>query len=411
MSFARRYRNELGLLLAIVLVLGAAYTSSPAWQTADSAAYNAKILVRSASVLGIFALGAGVVIISGGIDLSAGSVIAFSATACGGTLLFLADKTASGQPDMIHLRPGMVAVAVLVTLAAGAMIGTFHAWLITAIRLPPFVATLASLVGLRSLARILIPDLMAAASGGTMNAAKITVQDAGQYLRGAYDIDRWYVAPLILLALAFLTWVLLAKTVAGRHLYAMGGNEEAARLSGIRTDRLKWLAYCVSSVTASVAGVLLLAETGSADPSTQGLGYELYAIAASVIGGCALTGGAGTVLGILLGALFLRVVIESVAKVVPRGVSPDELEGLIVGLLVLLAVAFNELRSGSGLRRPFFAGWLGVANIAIVAALTGVVTAVLVADEKAKYGLTAAGVMLVLLTAKKAFEVRAARQG
>ena len=107
MSFARRHRNEFGLLLAILLVLGAAVVSNESWQNERTAEYNAKVLVRSASVLGIFALGAGVVILSGGIDLSAGSVIAFSATVCGGTLLFLADKTPSGQPDMVNLTGGI----------------------------------------------------------------------------------------------------------------------------------------------------------------------------------------------------------------------------------------------------------------------------------------------------------------
>lgn len=407
MSFARRYRNELGLLLAIVVVLAAAVWSNRSWQVKPE--YNAEILIRSASVLGIFALGAGVVIIAGGIDLSAGSVIAFSATTCGATLLFLVEKDSGGRPDTRVLEGWMVAVAIAASIAAGLLIGTFHAWLITAIRLPPFVATLASLVGLRSLARILIPDLTAAASDGTMNASKITIQDQDQVLRGLFN--EWYIPPLVLVVLAVLIWLLLSKTVAGRHLYAMGGNEEAARLSGIRTDRLKWLAYSVSAATASIAGVLSLAETGSADPSTQGLGYELNAIAASVIGGCALTGGLGTVPGILLGALFLKTVTDSVAKLATGRVSPDELEGLVVGLLVLLAVAFNELRTGHGLRRPFFAGWLGISNIGIVAALTGVVTALLVADHKLSYGLAAAGVTLVLLVAKKAFEVRAAGRG
>jgi len=406
-SLARRHRNEFGLLLAICVVLGTAIVSNESWQNERTQTLNAKILVRSASVLGIYALGAGVVIISGGIDLSAGSVIAFSATACGGALLFLANKTSSGQPDMIHLTWGMVSLAILFSLVVGTLIGSFHAWLITSIRLPPFVATLASLVGLRSLARLLIPDLMAASSGGTMNASKITVQDGDRVLRGLFDT--WYVPPIILLVLAFCIWVLLAKTVVGRHLYALGGNEEAARLSGIRTDRLKWLAYCISSFTASLAGVLLLAETGTADPSTQGLGYELFAIAAAVIGGCALTGGVGSVIGILLGALFLRVVTDSVAKLA-RGVSPDELEGLVVGMLVLLAVAFNELRAAGGMKRPFFAGWLGIANIGILALLAGTITSILSPDSKLTNGALAALAGTILFAAKKALEVRAQRR-
>ena len=408
MSFARRHRNEFGLLVAVCVVLGIVAASSESWQSSQTAEYNAKILVRSASVLGIFALGAGTVIIAGGIDLSAGSVIAFSATTCAATLMFLVDKDAAGRPDLRLVEGWMVPVGIAASVAAGLAIGTFHAWLITSVGLPPFVATLASLVGLRSLARILVPDLTAAASGGAMNASKITVQDQDAVLRSLFTT--WYVPPLILLALAAAVWLLLSKTVAGRHLYAMGGNEEAARLSGIRTDRLKWLAYCVSAVTASVAGVLLLAETGSADPSTMGLGYELNAIAASVIGGCALTGGAGTVPGILLGTLFLETVTDSVPKLATGRVSPDELEGLIVGLLVLLAVAFNELRSGHGLRRPFFAGWLGAANVALLSALVGVIAAVMTSGDKLFTGAVAAGLTLLVLAAKKTTEVRAARR-
>ena len=401
-SLARRHRNEFGLLLAVLVVWGIAFALNDAWQARTS--YNAQILIRQASVLGIFALGAGVVIIAGGIDLSAGSVIAFSATACAATLLFLVDVDSAGRPDTRHLEAWMVAVAIAVTLLVAFLIGTFHAWLITAIRLPPFVATLASLVGLRSFARILIPDLTSAASSGAGIASKITIQDQEKVLRGLYS--EWYIPPLILLVLAFVVWILLSKSIAGRHLYAMGGNEEAARLSGIRTDRLKWLAYCVGSMTAGIAGILMLAETGSADPSSQALGYELNAIAAAVIGGCALTGGIGTVPGILLGALFLRVVTDSVAKLARGQVSPDELEGLVVGSLVLLAVAFNELRAGSGLRRPFFAGWLGIVTIGILSVLVGSVTALLVGEEKLRTGLIAAGLALIVLAAKKAMEVR-----
>ena len=131
-------------------------------------------------------------------------------------------------------------------------------------------------------------------------------------------------------------------TVIGRHLYAMGGNEQAARLSGIRTDRLKWLAYCIGAMTAALAGVLYTAEVGQADPFTEGSGYELNAIAASVVGGCSLQGGIGTIPGVMLGVLFLRVVIDSVAKLVGSGA--DDYEGIIVGFLVVLAVTFNELR-------------------------------------------------------------------
>ena len=122
-----------------------------------------------------------------------------------------------------------------------------------------------------------------------------------------------------------------------------------------------------------------------------------------------MSGGVGSVLGILLGALFLRVVTDSVAKLA-RGVSPDELEGLVVGVLVLLAVAFNELRVAGGLKRPFFAGWLGIANIGILAVLAGTITSILSPDSKLTNGVLAALATIVLLAAKKSLEVRAQRR-
>ncbi len=167
----------------------------------------------------------------------------------------------------------------------------------------------------------------------------------------------------------------MSRTVVGRHLYAMGGNETAARLSGIRTDRLKWLAYCLGTMTASIAGILYTAEIGSASPQVQGVGYELNAIAAAVVGGCSLQGGVGLISGTMLGVLFLRIVIDSVAKLVKVGA--DDYEGIIVGFLVVLAVAFNELRQARrGGGKQFFPGVLGAMAIGILSLLAGVLTTI-----------------------------------
>jgi ribose/xylose/arabinose/galactoside ABC-type transport system permease subunit len=185
----------------------------------------------------------------------------------------------------------------------------------------------------------------------------------------------------------------------------MGGNEQAARLSGIRTDRLKWFAYCLGAMTASIAGVLYTAEVGIADPVTQGRGYELNAIAASVVGGCSLQGGVGLIPGVMLGVLFLRVVIDSVTKVVGSG--SDDYEGLIVGFLVVLAVTFNELRSMRELvEKRFFPGMLGWITVPTLAVLIGTVTLVTGGRER---GLTAGLVALGILGAVKLWEERRGR--
>ncbi len=148
--------------------------------------------------------------------------------------------------------------------------------------------------------------------------------------------------------------ILLRHTVAGRHLYALGGNEPAARLSGIRTDRLKWLAYCTSAMCASLAGILYIGEQSVADPQTLGRGYELNAIAAAVVGGCSLQGGVGTVSGTVLGCLFLRSVIDGIAKIIKTGA--DVFEGLIVGIVVVMAVTFSQWRASGQRGKQFFAG-------------------------------------------------------
>jgi ribose/xylose/arabinose/galactoside ABC-type transport system permease subunit len=401
-GFLRRHRNEIGLALATLAVVLVTASISPVYRVnPDDIVRN---VLRESALLGIFALGAAVVIIAGGIDLSSGSVIAFSGTIFAGVLVLLAPKAESGLPVTEHLDSTTIALAVLATLVAAFLIGSFHAWLITVVELPPFVATLASLVGLRSLAKLVIQDITAVSHGQPKST--ITLDNALLLSVGGHE--GWWIPLAIWIALAVGLWVLLAKTVTGRHLYAMGGNEEAARLSGIRTMRLKWLAYCVASMTAAVAGILYTCYIGTADPTRDGLGYELNAIAAAVVGGCSLVGGVGSVAGVMLGALFLRVVIDSVAKLFRS--RPDLFEGLVVGVLVVLAVAFNELRGGAGFRKRFFPGALGLLNVFILTLLAATITAVTSVDNKLRNGLIAGGSVFVILTAKAVTERLAANR-
>lgn len=373
-TFLSRYRNELGLVAALVLVIGVTYCFSSSYQQMPGE--NARLILRDASMLGVFALGAAIVIISGGIDLSAGSVIAFSGVTFCGTIAMLVPRSERGQPITTEVELWIIVVAALLALGTALLIGSFHAWLITVIDLPPFVATLASLVGLRSLGRLL--------SAKMAGSEKITVNDATLRSIGS---DGWWVPVTLWLVFAFLLWILMKRTVIGRYLYAMGGNEQAARLSGIRTERLKWLAYCISSFTAGVSGILYASYVGSVQASNAGNGYELHAIASSVVGGCSLAGGIGTIPGVMLGALFLRVVVDAVQKLAVT--DADRIEGLVVGVLVVLAVAVNTLRFRGGTRKQFFPGWLGIVNVLILGLLGGLIVGVTVGDEqRLTYGLT-----------------------
>jgi ribose/xylose/arabinose/galactoside ABC-type transport system permease subunit len=396
---ARGHSNELGLLVAIAAVVAVTTIFSDAYR--DKPLQNAQEILRQTSLLGVFALGAAIVIISGGIDLSSGSVIAFSGAVCASIMLALAPVDASGTPNTRDLSLGVLAVAIAGTLVVGFLIGTLHAWLITVVGLPPFVATLASLVGLRSLARVLVQEVTTVLTP-TGRTTQIYIYNETFNALGT----RWWVPLVIFLVLSGCCWLLLSRTVLGRHLYAMGGNEQAARLSGIRTEQLKWLAYCAGAVTSSIAGILYMAEVGTAYPAVQGLGYELNAIAAAVVGGCSLQGGVGLIPGTMLGVLFLRVVIDAVAKLVKVGA--DEYQGIIVGVLVVLAVAFNELRGGGrGAGKQFFPGALGILAIGILAVLAGTLATVMLGKTP---GLVTGVTVLVVLGARRLSEMRARRR-
>jgi ribose/xylose/arabinose/galactoside ABC-type transport system permease subunit len=356
-------RHEFGLLLAILLVVVLTTLFDTQHNYYHRPWPNAREIMRQTSLLGIFALGSAVVIISGGIDLSSGSVICFSGTICASLLLLMApDRMRGGE-----VGPGLpVLLAVIVgTLIIGFLIGSLHAWLITAVRLPPFIATLATLVGLRSFAWAICENVTKATLGGS--SSQIQIYDE----RFRYLATSVWIPAVLFVVFAAASWVMLSRTVLGRHLYALGGNEEAARLSGVRIDRVRWFAYCFSAVLSSIAGILYICEVSVADPTTLGLGYELNAIAAAVVGGCSLQGGVGTIGGTVLGTIFLRTVIDGVSKVIKTG--SKVYEGLIVGLVVVFAVAFSQTAQLRG-RAGFFAGALGFVAAINLALIFGVIT-------------------------------------
>ncbi len=237
-SLARQFSNELGLLAAIVVVVGVTTIFSDAYRVKPLP--NAEEILRQTALLGVFALGAAIVIISGGIDLSSGSVIAFSGSVCAAIMLALAPVDERGNPVTDELGLHVYAIAIAGTLVAGFLIGTLHAWLITVIELPPFVATLASLVGLRSLAKVFVQKVAESLTPTASQTNQLYINDPAFSRLGT----SWWIPLATFAALCLVAWVMMSRMVVGRHLYAMGGNEAAARLSGIRTDRLKWLAYC-----------------------------------------------------------------------------------------------------------------------------------------------------------------------
>jgi ribose/xylose/arabinose/galactoside ABC-type transport system permease subunit len=408
-------RTESGLLVAIVVVLALTALLDSQHNYLHDPHTSAVNILRQSAFLGIFALGAAIVIIAGGIDLSSGSVIAFSGSVCAMLMALLAPDDVRESRE---IAGWVIAAAVFGTLVVGLLIGSFHAWLITVVRLPPFVATLATLVGLRSLARVLMETVTKAVWKSPKTQIDVAA-DSFKYLTREFRIPipgvspLWTTAPwvpLFLFALlAVAAWVLMSRTVVGRHLHALGGNEQAAKLSGIQTDRLKWLAYCISAVLASIAGILYVSDTTTANPQNLGRGYELNAIAAAVVGGCSLSGGVGTIPGTVLGVLFLRSVIDGVAKIIKS--NAEVYEGLIVGAVVVVAVALTQFRQAAQRGQRFFAGalgWVTIFNLAVLAGVMGLVMTP-TANPLTVGGAVAVATFVVLLVARFA-EARRGRE-
>lgn len=353
---------------------------------------------RRLAPLGILALGATVVIISGGIDLSAGALAALSGTVCGTIMLAMAGEQRLGLGAGVGA--GVMTCAIGGSVFTGLVVGTLHTWMITALRLPPFVVTLGSLVGLRSLARALCVYMTATYKGS--GSEDLPFSDP------ILDMlkDRVEISIVVMLAIAVFTWFILSRTVLGRHLYAVGGNEQAAVLSGIRAENVKWFAYCFSAVAASLAGVFYITE-GGAKPSSLASGYELNAIAAAVVGGCSLQGGSGTVAGTVLGAIFLRAVVDAVARIIKA--SSELYEGMIVGIVVVLAVTFSQLRTLRRSGRQLFPGALGIASIPCLAAGCGLV--LLITAGRNSGAIATLGTLAVLVAVKVLQEAQRRRAG
>jgi ribose/xylose/arabinose/galactoside ABC-type transport system permease subunit len=395
--------NELALVIAIVLVfvvtglLDRNHTYFTNFQS------SFVIILRNTVLLGIIALGAAVVIVAGGIDLSAGSMVAFSATTCALILVLFAEPS-----DKRLLTVGTLGVVCAIGggMLSGFLVGTLHTWLITSIRLPPFVATLATLVGLRSFARAMCEFITTQRWGSQYQQVNVNTP-AFIYIK-----EHLWVSTAVFAILAVVTWLILSRTVLGRHIYALGGNEQAARLSGIRTENVKWFAYCFGAATASIAGIFAMADGSVAQPVNLARGYELNAIAAAVVGGCSLQGGVGTVTGTILGALFLRVVIDAVAKLIKAGA--DVYEGMIVGIVVVLAVTLTQFRQLVQSGREFFPGVRGAVAIPTLALGTGLLAMMgsanvdLLKGRTLIFGLAVGLLMLAALTAIKLLEAKRA---
>jgi len=293
---------------------------------------NFKNLLPWIGLFGILSLGQSLVIITGGIDLSVGSVVALVGIVAG----LLLKKGEGWSPALV--------LPLCLLLAGG--IGAWHGVLVARLNIQPFVVTLCGLFAYRGVARFLAQDTTQGFGNaypglkwfgkGTMLDLFPSVKSSGGTAAGLLDIVS---APfLVMLFIAILLAAYLHFSAQGRHLFALGANEEAARFSGVRTLRLKMLAYVMCSLICGLGGILLAFKVNSMGPADFGSFYELYAIAGAVLGGCSLRGGTGNVLGVILG-IALIMVLRNLVNILAI---PSELEYVVIGAAILAGVCVDE---------------------------------------------------------------------
>ena len=302
--------RESGGILVLLIFIAALILTTNEFLTVT----NLDNLVRQVAVFAILSVGQLFVILTGGIDLSVGSILGLSG---GVTALLLAN----GVP---------IPLAILAGLLVGLLIGLLNGLLVSRLGLPPFIATLGMLGIARGLVLLLTGAKTIAPLPDAFNAI------ANGFILGLPSLF-W-----ILILVAIVAAFVLGRTVFGRYVYAVGSNSESARLSGVPVNYVLLAVYCISGVLAGFAGVLTTSRLGAGIP-TAGTGYELQAIAGAVIGGASLSGAKGRTIGAVLGALIMAILANGGNLL---GVDPFYLQ-IAIGLLIILAVYFDTLQGRS----------------------------------------------------------------
>jgi ribose transport system permease protein len=305
-------KKEFGTFLLLIVLCVIVSALNPRFL----AGANLQNMARLIGAYGIFSIGLGLVIITGGIDLSVGSLFALL-----GVLLSM----------MLTEWGWSAALAVIVVIAVAMSLGLAHGLLVTRLRLQPFIVTLCGLLFYRGVARFIANDETKGFGSAT----------GFEWLR---DLATGSVlgvpTPFVLLAvIGTLMWVVLHRSVYGRYLFAVGRNEEAARYSGINSRRIITATYVISGTLAAVSGVIFAFYTNSISPSSHGSFFELYGIAAAVLGGCSLRGGEGSIAGIIIGTALLQV-LQNLVNLL--GV-PSSLNFAVMGAVILVGVIADQI--------------------------------------------------------------------
>jgi len=305
------FKKDLGLFLLILVVGAAVAIINPRFLSPINLSNTANLV----GLFGLFSLAQAFVIITGGIELSVGSIIALLG------VIFIDLIANVGLPWTLGLA---------IVIALGLLMGAVHGFLITRMRLQPFVVTLCGLLIYRGVARYYTEDATAGFAFG-QSFPTLEWLTTGRTEGIPHSMIAFVIAALILA-------VVLHRSIFGRYLFAVGKNEEAARYSGIRTRRIIVSAYVLCCGLTALAAVFIAMYTRSISPASHGNFYELYAIAAAVLGGCSLRGGEGSILGVVLGTILLQV-LQNLVNLL--GI-PSSLNFAVMGGVILIGVLADQ---------------------------------------------------------------------
>ena len=303
--------SKYGIFVALLLLIVFFSISSKAFLTPD----NIINILRQVAVIGICAVGMTFVILTGGIDLSVGSIIGVAGVLCAKLMVMGMDPV----------------IASIASMAVGCALGLLNGFLINEMLIPPLIATLGTMTSLRGVAYLITKGL-------PIYGFPASFTGLGQGYVWIIPI------PVIIMAIVFVAgYVVLNRTVFGRYVYGIGGNEEASRLSGVDIKKVKYAVYAIGGFLASLAGVVLVSRVNSGQPKA-GDGYEMSIITAVVLGGVSIVGGAGSIMGVIMGVMIMGVLSNGM---ILMNVD-DYYQRIVTGAVLLAAVALDQLSKKKG---------------------------------------------------------------
>ena len=282
-------------------------------------------IMRHSAVVGIMAFGMGLVIITGGIDLSVGSMLSLI----------------GGMGVVVFNRTNSVILTLLTTLGVGTVLGFFNGILIGKVKMPPFIVTLSTMLIYRSISQYYLRTLTL--SIYNMNG-QLSAYDAIYRFGQTKVFGLIPMAGIVLIAVALIMVLISTSTKFGKSVYAIGSNEKAARLGGINVERVQVSVYTITGLLCGISTFMWLAMNGSVDAATIGRSNEMYAIAAVVIGGISMSGGKGKLLGILFGAMSYTIIDKIISSLGLDALINDTIKGSILLLAVLVQIVIPKIR-------------------------------------------------------------------